>query len=315
MDEAIRSHVLRDGDTAVTILSIGCAVQDWTVGDRRVVLGYADPEAYRTNPASLGVVCGRVVNRISGAAFTLGGRQWTLPANLPPHHIHGGPGGFGWRHWDLAPDGDRAVRLTLHSPHLDQGYPGALDVSVTLTLDGARLTWEMEAVPDRETPVNLAQHLYFNLAGTGSVRDHALRIRAGHCTPTDAGMPTGEIRTVAGTRFDFSEPRPLGEADPDGRGYDLNYALEAGAGPQAELCAAGMRLCLWTDRPGLQLYTSGGLRSHATPHRGQSHDPSTAICLEAQDFPNALNTSGFGSILCSPEHPYRQVTSIGIAPA
>ena len=121
MHDDIRSHVLRDGDTAVTVLSVGCAVQDWTVGGRRVVLGYADPQAYRVNPVSMGVVCGRVVNRISGSAFTLDGEVWRLPPNEGAHHLHGGPGGFGWKHWTMEPDGDRAVRLGLHSPHLDQG--------------------------------------------------------------------------------------------------------------------------------------------------------------------------------------------------
>lgn len=314
MNEEIRSHTLRDGQTAVTVLSIGCAIQDWTVAGHRVVLGYADPEAYRANPASLGVVCGRVVNRISDAAFTLDGRRWTLPANHGPHHIHGGPGGFGWRNWHLEPGGARALRLSLHSPHLDQGYPGALEVSVTLTLDGPRLTWDMEARPDRVTPVNLAQHVYFNLRGTGLVHDHCLRIAAARCTPTANGMPTGEITTVEGTRFDFRKARTLAEADPGSGGYDLNYILDKTEGPQAELATETMRLRLWTDRPGIQLYTSGGLRQAADPHPGQEHLPGGAVCLEAQDFPNALNVAGFGSILCTPDAPYRQRTAIEITP-
>ncbi len=314
MGDEIRSHTLRDNDTAVTVLSLGCAIRDWTVAGRRVVLGYADPETYRTNPASLGVVCGRVVNRISGAAFTLNGQRWTLPANHGRHHIHGGPGGFGWRNWHMHPEGQRAVRLTLRSPHLDQGYPGALNVEVMLTLDGPRLTWEMTARPDRETPVNLAQHVYFNLAGTGPVRDHSLRIAAARCTPTVDGMPTGEIRDVEGTRFDFRDPRTLAKADRDAHGYDLNYVLDPEAGPQAELATDAMRLRLWTDRPCLQLYTSGGLSQIAQPHPGQAHFPGGAACLEAQDFPNALNTDGFPSILHRPDAPYRQRTTIEIAP-
>lgn len=310
----IDRHVLRSGDVEISVLSIGCAIQDWVVGGRRMVLGYADLEDYRTNPVSMGVVVGRVVNRIDKARFVLDGTDYVLPANSGENHIHGGPTGLGWRHWDMRPEGDKAVELTLHSPHMDGGYPGAVDFRVRLELDGAALTWDMTAQPDRPTYVNLAQHLYFNLSGTGKVRDHSLRLAADQCTLTrDDGVPTGEILDVAGTCYDFREARRIDAADPDAHGYDLNFVLSDVPDAQAEVAAPdGTRLRLWTDRPGLQVYTSNTLRHFGTPHAGQTHGQFDAICLEAQDFPNAMNQTGFGSVLCAPDAPYRQRTTIEI---
>lgn len=338
MSEMIESHVLRDGETTVRALSIGCCVQDWQVAGRRVVLGYADPEDYRSNPRSMGMVVGRVANRIGGGRFDLGGQSWRLPQNNGAHCLHGGPQGFGRRLWRMAAEDSRAVRFTLEVPHLDQGFPGALAVSIRLSLAGAALTWEMEARPDRPTPVNLCQHLYFNLAGAGDIRAHRFRIAAAHYTPSHAdGLPTGEIRAVAGSRFDLRQPRILAQADPEHRGFDQNFVLSqpapkgAGRGaeasgreepsqvpppsPQAEVQAPdGMRLRLWTDQPGLQFYTGGALSPHGRPWPGVAHGPFGGFCLEAQGFPDAVNQPGFPSVICTPEAPYRQRTTIEITP-
>lgn len=313
----ITTCTLRDGGTEVTVLSIGCAVQDWTVDGQRVVLGYADPEFYRQNPKYLGVVVGRVANRISGSRFVLDDHQWDLPANDGENHLHGGPGCIGWQNWEVRQTSDRSVSLGLVSPHLDQGYPGEVRFSVTLTLTGHELCWQMEAHPDRVTPVNLAQHLYFNLLGSGSVRDHRLRLGASRFTPTRSDLsPTGDILDVTGTRFDFRTSRRIAEADPEELGYDLNFVLDApgSSGPQVRLDANGLQLELATDRPGMQVYTGNVLAEDSAPHPGQRHDRFGGICLEAQDLPDALNQPGFGSILCSPDRPYRQVTRIRIAP-
>lgn len=309
MDQ-ITTHVLRDADTEVTVLSMGCAVMDWRVRDRPVVLGYADPEHYRQNPASMGAICGRVVNRIANARFELDGTTYHLPANTPPHHLHGGPGGLSRRNWQGSTDGDRAVEFRLTSEDGDQGYPGRVDFRVLMRLSGGRLTWEMDAVPDRATPINLAQHLYFNLAGQGMVADHQLRIAADHYTPTGPDLvPLGTIDPVDGTAYDFRSPVRLG----DGDGWDGNLVLRAGADPAAEAIGPdGLALRLWTDRPGLQVYTSNTLEQHLPEGPGAAHQRFAGLCLEAQDFPNAVNVPAFGSILCSPDAPYRQVTSIDI---
>lgn len=309
MDQ-IEQHVLSDGDTEVTVLSMGCAVMDWQVAGRHVVLGYRDAEHYRQNPASMGMLCGRVINRIDRARFSLGGVEYVLPANDGPHHLHGGPGGLGRRNWRMERDGTRALRLSIRSEDGDQGYPGAVDVAVVLRLDGARLTYDMSAVPDRETPINLGQHLYFNLSGMGTILDHHLRIAADRYTPNRADLiPEGRIDPVAGTAFDFRHPVRLG----DGAGWDGNVVLNEGADPAVELTAPdGMRLRLWTDRPGLQVYTSNMLTPTLPAGPGAAHRKYAGLCLEAQDLPNAVNVPAFGSILHSPDNPYRQVTAIEI---
>jgi len=308
--QQIASHVLRDAETEVTVLSIGCAVMDWRVRDRPVVLGYRDPEHYRENPASMGAICGRVANRIADARFELNGVIYELPANGGRHHLHGGPGGLSRRNWQMSPDGDRAVELQLLSEDGDQGYPGQVSFRVVMRLENGTLTWEMDAVPDRVTPINLAQHLYFNLMGKGTVADHTLRVDADRYTPNGPDrVPLGRIEPVDGTAFDFRTPVTLG----DGEGWDGNVVLNGGDAPAAEVIAPdGTRLRLWTDRPGLQVYTSSMLKPVLPEGPGAAHQPWGGLCLEAQDFPNAVNVPAFGSILCAPDEPYRQVTSIEI---
>jgi aldose 1-epimerase len=306
----ISQHLLRDGETEITVLSMGCAIMDWRVRDRSVVLGYAAPEHYRQNPASMGVVCGRVINRIADARFALNGVEYALPANDGPHHLHGGPQGLGRRNWDMERIDDHAVRLTLVSEDGDQGYPGRVRFVVHLSLNAGCLTWEMEALPDRVTPINLGQHLYFNLMGAGTVKDHVLTITADRYTPTRADLvPEGRIAPVDGTAFDFRKGVRLG----DGAGWDGNVVLNPEADIAAELTAPdGVRLRLWTDRPGVQVYTANKLAQSLPEGRGAAHRPWAGICLEAQGLPNAVNEPSFGSILCSPDAPYRQVTSIEI---
>lgn len=311
---AIRSHILRDDVAEITVLSMGGAVQNWVVGGRSVVLGYQDAEAYRSNPMSMGIIVGRVANRISNAAFEMNGTRYDLATKDPAFQLHGGPGGIGWQNWDMTPEGDRSVLLTLQSPDGDQGFPGAVDFEVRMTLEGGALTWEMRATPDQKTPINLAQHLYFNLGTSPTIRDHRFCFDAPKYTPnTPALIPTGEILPVQGTRYDFRSPQTLTDQDPAEKGYDLNLVLGKVDGPKADVTAPdGMRLQLWTNRPGLQFYTSNTLETAATPLLGQVHERFGGFCIEAQDFPNALNTPGFGSILYTPDAPYKQVTTIKI---
>lgn len=305
----IRRHVLRDGDVSVAILNLGCITQDWRVphrGARRsIVLGYADPVAYLDNPANLGTIVGRVANRIGNATFALNGTRYELDANIAPHMLHGGTGGIGKRLWQMEPDGTDAVQLRLTSPDGDQGFPGQASIMVTITLAGNTLTYDMGAEVDRPTPINLAQHNYYNLMGHGSARDHVLHLPATHITETDAdSIPSGTLLPISGTRHDFTRPRSFAAADPDALGYDDNFALDA---QTATLTAPdGLRLRLETDQPGMQLYSSRYLEPLHPPLPGQSHTAYDAICLEAQHFPDAVNHPQFAPIIATPDAPYRQ---------
>lgn len=317
----IRRHVLSDGDVSVAILSLGCITQDWRVpvaGSRvPVVLGYQNLRDYLANPYFLGVIAGRVANRISGAGFSIDGRAYDLPVNEAPNHLHGGPPGLHAQHWTMEPDGARAVHLQLLSDHGDQGYPGRVALAVTISLRGHTLRYDMQATTDRPTPINLAQHSYYNLMGQGMIWDHRLHIDADRFTPVDAAMiPTGDIENLTGKAFDMRQEKPLHLADPGRRGLDMNYILNTAPDRPVAIVTApnGLQLTLSTDQPCIQLYTAAHLLRSATPLAGQTHTPFSAICLEPQQYPNAVNTPGFPSILIDPDHPYCQTTSVRIAP-
>jgi len=313
--------VLGDGDVSVAILSLGAITQDWRVplGDQRVpvVLGYRTPQDYAANPCYLGIIAGRVASRISGAGFVIDGQQYDLPANDPPNHLHGGARGIHTQIWDMEPDGDRAVRLSLVSQHGDQGYPGRVAFEVTITLTGFELCYDMRATSDRPTPVNLAQHSYYNLMGQGGIGDHHLQIAADKYTPLDQGLiPTGQTAALEGRDFDLRQGRTLRQADPAEQGLDMNFVLnDVSDRPTACLSAPnGLQLRLTTDQPCLQLYTGAHLRPLGPPLTGQTHAPFSGVCLEPQGFPNAVNTPGFPSVLITPDQPYHQIHRVEIGP-
>ncbi|MWD26863.1 galactose mutarotase [Aquicoccus sp. SCR17] len=314
--EEIRAYRLQDGGTSVTLLNLGAITQDWRVDGRPVVLGYADPSAYLDNPMFLGVIAGRVANRISAARFELGGETWVLAPNEGPNMLHGGPVGTGRQLWQVERDGERALRLVLDSPHLDQGFPGALRIELIVTLEGRTLTYDMRATPDRETPVSLAQHNYYTLSGgTEPVWDHRAHVPASrYVAVDDALLPTGALVPVAGQPFDLRQERSLGEADPDRRGSDISHVFDAPGANEVTVTGHGLRLRMEADKPGLQFYTGGGLAPRHTPLPGQSHARFHGLCLEPQGLPDAVTQPAFPSILCTPEAPYRQVLRVTIAP-
>ncbi len=270
-----------------------------------MVLGHDDPAAYIGNRAFKGGVVGRVAGRIAGGGFDFGGRRWALDLNEPPNHLHGGAGGLITRNWDSEAEGTRAVRLTLTSPDGEQGYPGALALSVTIRLDGRRLSYEMEARPDRPTPVSLAQHSYYNLMGQGAIWDHALTVPARQYLPTGPGLlVTGEVAPLDGKPFDFRGPRRIDDADPGRDGLDIAFAGLDGA---VHLRAPnGMALRMETNQPCLQLYTGKFL---VPPHH-----PFEGLCLEPQQYPDALNHPAFPDNIARPEAPYRQHLAVTIGP-
>ena len=319
----VREAVLRSEAAEIRVLNYGCVIRDWRVrvGDesRPTTLGFDRFEDYPVHSRSFGVVAGRVANRIAGARFNLGGREVRLDANDGSNHLHGGEVGLGRRLWEMEADGERALRLTYASPDGEDRYPGAVAFEVLMRLDGARLDFEMSARPDRPTPINLAQHSYWNLDGGRDVVDHRLTLAADRWTPVDAGLiPTGELRAVSGD-MDFRAGRTLRDAAGAPLPLDFNFALDPArdpSAPAAELVGArgDLRLRLWTDQPGVQVYDAPGLDLTVPGLDGRRYGAYAGLCLEAQNFPDAVNRPEFPNAIVTPEAPYMQRTSVEIAP-
>lgn len=310
---------MRAGNSSATFLTLGCILQDWQVqhrGEMRgVVLGYEKAAAYYDNPFYLGAVIGRVANRVSGAAFSMNGQRYQLPANEGENLLHSGATGLHAQIWQVQRLTDGQARFSYHSPDGDAGYPAAVDFSVTVTLaetdNGVELTWEMDAIPDRETPINMTQHSYFNLAGGNGAQPHDLLVAADKYTPTAMGdLPDGRILPLIDSPYDFQAMRRLRA----GEYIDLNFALTGKDSPAAILRSTdGIEMVMHTNQPGLQVYTAADLMPHAAPLARQTHSPFSGIALEPQGFPDAINRSQFPSILCSPDQPYSHKTQVEIS--
>ncbi|MEM0906677.1 MAG: aldose epimerase family protein [Pseudomonadota bacterium] len=308
----VRQAILRDGEVSVTFLSFGAILSDWRVPDRRgvaqsVTLGFDQFAPYRDSDRAFGIIAGRVANRIKNARFPFEGTVVEVDRNLGEHHIHGGALGLGRQHFDLEADASTA-RLTLKSPDGAMGYPGNVDFTFDIALKGHTLTFDLKAVPDRPTPVALAQHSYFRLGAPA--QEHVMTIHAANTTALDEALiPTGAIVPVEGTALDFRAPRTIGDTQ-----IDRNFCLDQ-KDPAVVLETEAYALTLRTDRPGLQVYNGFNFPTFdVAGHDGIHYGPYPGIALEAQDFPDALNNPSFPSIIVTPDRPYRQVTSITITP-
>lgn len=305
--EAVTAWRIENAGAALTVLDYGATVQALTVPDRQggtvdVALGYDTVAEYEAGSGYLGATIGRVGNRIGGARFDLGGVTYELAKNDGANHLHGGVRGFDKYIWQAEP-AENAVRFSRLSPDGEEGYPGALRVSVTFALaDGPALVIAYDALSDRDTLVNLTNHTYFNLAGGGSVLDHRLQVFAQRFCENDGGcLPTGKLLCVEGTPFDFRRPKPIGRdigADCEqlrrGGGYDHNFVL---AGTTAAVLSCpdnGVEMTVETDLPGMQVYTANGL-SPRTGKGGAAMGPRDAVCLETQLWPNGMACYGFPS--------------------
>lgn len=306
----VHRWTLERAGVRVRVLSYGGIVQSAEVPDRTgrtadVVLGFPDLDGYLAHPEPyLGALIGRYANRIAGGRFPLEGRTYALETNDGPNSLHGGARGFDRRVWDVTPVED-GVRLSRVSPHGEEGFPGRLEVSATYTLlaSGA-LRIAYEAVTDAPTVVNLTNHSYFNLAGSGDAGGQELRLAASRYTPVDADLiPAGDPEDVAGTRFDFRAARKVGS------GYDHNFVLDKGVTETAvevgELHdpASGRVLTVATTEPGLQLYTGD--------HLGEPFAPGDGIALETQHFPDSPNRPGFPTTVLRPGEVFRSETVYG----
>ncbi|HTT36420.1 MAG TPA: aldose epimerase family protein [Burkholderiales bacterium] len=294
-------------------------------GHRRdILLGFQDALGFAQNKPYFGALIGRYANRIANARFVLDGRTVQLAANDGNNHLHGGIVGFDrvvWKARPLEEEGP-ALELKYHSPDGEEGYPGNLDVTVvyTLTLAGA-LEIRYEAVTDRPTPVNLTSHAYFNLGDSPDILGHELRLNASFFLPVNAGLiPTGELRKVDGTPFDFRLPAAIGPrltADDEqlrlARGIDHTFVIDKKEGELATAAevydrASGRAMRVRTTEPGIQLYTGNFLDGTIVGKGGRAYRARAALCLEAQHFPDSPNQARFPSTILRPGEVYRQTT-------
>jgi aldose 1-epimerase len=323
---AIETITIARGSFRAELLTLGAALRKLEVPGRdgksaNVVLGYRDADEYRAHPRLYGVIAGRYANRIGGARFSLDGVEYRLPANNGANSLHSGPGGFDVQDWKVEARDAHSVTFALLSPHGDHGFPGNLHVRARYAIEADGLSISLRATTDRATIVNLTNHAYFNLAGESSgtsVLDHVLQIPASQITPVDAALiPTGELRSVDGTPFDFRIPKLVGRdieaADPQlalGRGYDHNFVLVGAAGTIRRIATlfdpgSGRVMDVHSTEPGVQLYTGNHLAGGAPGTGGGAYPARGGLCLEPQKFPDSPNKPNFPSARLDPGQEYR----------
>jgi aldose 1-epimerase len=323
-----------DRGMTVRILTYGATIQAVTVPDRNgavadVALGHATLGEYVEHPQYIGSTVGRVANRIAGGRFLFDGREVRVPVNNGPNALHGGPVGFDKVNWavlGIEEVEQASVTLGHVSPDGDQGFPGTLTVTATYALSpDNELTVEYRAATDRTTPVNLTNHAYWNLAGEGAAEGamgHLLTIHADAFLPTDAtAIPTGEIRPVEGTVFDFRQPRLVSESVRDasdeqirvGRGYDHNWVIAREVSDKPRLAArvehpgSGRVMEMLTNQPGMQFYSGNFFDGTSAGKSGRLYRMGDAVVLEPQMFPDTPNRPEFGSLRLEPGETYRNV--------
>jgi aldose 1-epimerase len=327
---AVDQYVLTNANGVVAkVITFGAALAELHVPDRDgkledVVLGFVDLKGYLGNQPYLGATVGRFANRIAKGKFTLDGTEYTLALNNGPNTLHGGTKGFDKAVWSAQPlkvaDGV-AVKFTYVSKEGEEGYPGNLTTTVVYTLTNQNeVKIDYTATTDKATPVNLTNHSYFNLAGAGSgtILGHELTLEADQYTPSDDTLiPTGEIKTVAGTPLDFTRPNTIGsrldQLTGDPKGYDHNYVLRKN-GKSPALAArvrepkSGRVLEMYTTEPGVQLYTSNFMDGKLKGKGGVAYNKHQAFCLEAQHYPDSVHHANFPSVILRPGKSYTQTT-------
>lgn len=313
---------------AAAITNLGGKIMSLNVPDRNgamgdVVLGYDTPEQYISGNPYFGALIGRFGNRIAEGRFSIDNINYQLNLNNGRNSLHGGPNGFHNKIWNCNQKDLHSLELTLMSPDGEEGYPGDLNVSVNYTMtEENELVIEYFATTTKTTIINLTNHAFFNLAGKGDILKHELKIMADYFIPINEGLiPTGEFLPVQETPFDFREVHPIGERIVNeaiqlqyANGYDHSYVLnkEAGAFSLAASVrdpVSGRVLEVWTTEPGLQFYTGNFLDGSDIGKQGQPYAIRSALCLEAQHFPDSPNHQSFPTTLLHPGEIYQQKTT------
>jgi aldose 1-epimerase len=327
----VEIYSLSDGPYEARIATYGGIIVSLKAPDRSgnsadVVLGFDDLNGYVNNfngssTAFFGAIIGRYANRIGRGTFSLDRQKYSLPLNDGQNSLHGGPHGFNNVVWKAKSIED-GVELTYLSKDGEAGYPGNLSAVVRYTLVKGDLRIEYSATSDKDTVVNLTNHSYFNLAGQGDILNHQLTLHASRFTPVDAGLiPTGELRPVESTPFDFRKATAIGvriSADDEqlhrGHGYDHNWVLDNAGGTLAEAAelydpSSGRVLKVLTDQPGIQFYSGNFLNGSIKGKGGKPDELHAALCLETQHFPDSPNHPDFPTTELKPSGRYHTVTT------
>jgi len=324
---AVDIYTLTDGKVEARIMTYGGIVVSLRTPDRNgkiddVVLGCDSVEKYEAQTAHFGGIIGRYANRIAHGTFKLDGKTYSIPKNDGDNALHGGLRGFDKKVWGAKEITD-GIELTYVSKDGEEGFPGTLTTRVRYTLKGSALRIEYSATTDKDTVLNLTNHSYFNLAGQGEgdVQQHTMMINADKFTPVDETLiPTGELRSVDGTPFDFRQPKTIGEridgSDQQlkfGGGYDHNYVLNvSGAAPELAVRVtepkSGRVMEVLTTQPGVQLYTGNKLDGKLRGKGGKAYQSRYGFCLETQHFPDSPNKPTFPSVVLKPGERFQSTT-------
>lgn len=295
---------LASGALRATFSTLGARLVSVIFDGADVAAGGETDEQVLAGDWTAGAVCGRVAGRIARARFMLDGQEHKLVPNMGEHQLHGGPDNFAVRRWAAQPT-DHAIRFSLHSPDGDQGYPGALDVSATYALNDKVLSLDFEARTTKPTAINLTSHAYWNLSGgVRNAFDHVMRINGSKYLPLNSVLlPSGEIRPVEGQPQDFRTMKRVGQA------FDNCWVLDGGRGalrPGLTLRdpVSGRTMDVWTTEAGMQMYTAAHW-NQGMPGRSGPLQPSAAIAIEPQNFPDAVNHPNFPSAVLRPGNAYR----------
>lgn len=309
------------------VITYGAIITEFHVPDRTgqlgdIVLGFDKLDGYLKGSPYFGATVGRVANRIENAKFQLEGKKYTLSANAAPHTLHGGTKGWDKVVWNAEPletaDG-AALKLTYVSPDGEEGYPGTVTATTIYTLtDDNALKVEMSATTDKTTIVSMAHHTYWNLGGhaSGTVQNQVLQLFASQYTPAGKkGTPDGRIAKVAGTPFDFTQPKPIGKdllaAGGTPIGFDHNWVVDGDAHqmrPMAKLSdpASGRTMTIEADQPGIQFYSGNYLDGTTVGKGGTAYPQYAGLCLESQKFPNSINVREWQKeVILAPGQTYK----------
>jgi aldose 1-epimerase len=306
---------------------IKCLVPDRNGVFNDVILGSNNPADYLGNCKYLGALIGRYGNRIANGKFSLEGKNYTLAQNNGPNSLHGGINGFNAAVWEatLVDDDEPAIKFSYVSKDDEEGFPGNLNVTVIYTLtndNGIKI--EYTATTDQTTIINMTNHAYFNLAGEGNgdILNHELTLNADRFLPVDKTLiPTGELKSVAGSPFDFSKPHLIGERINDktneqivfGGGYDHCWVFTDSTNALKSVASviekqSGRTLEVLTTEPGIQFYTGNFLNGSATGKSGSKYTSRTGFCLETQHFPDSPNQPAFPTTTLKPGETYKTTT-------